>query len=127
MSLDELPDAWDLWSQERTRVVVTYRPDVFDTENYPAPCLPTIYVTKGQRDRRPGRHTPDPDDPWHLRLYLEPEVVVSERAFDSRDSVISAVCELAVAFDAGEIAYRDAYQVPRPSYLDRLDELTDKR
>ncbi|WP_049941150.1 DUF5820 family protein [Halorhabdus utahensis] len=126
MTIAELPTGWEVWSEEATRLVLVYRPDIFDTETFPAPCLPTLYVTKGTRDRRPGRPDPDVDDPWHVTLYLEPEVEGENDAFDDRDEALSGALELARAFDAGELDYRSWYQVPRAAYLDRLDELTGR-
>jgi hypothetical protein len=124
MSFDAVADGWEVWNAESTKVVLTYRPDVFDTDAFPAPCLPTIYVTKGRRGRRPGRDRPDPDDPWYVTLYLEPEVTGEEREYDSREAARDGAADLAAAFAAGEVDYRSLYQVPRPDYLARLDKLT---
>lgn len=126
MSFDSLPEGWEQWSQERHRFVLTYRPDVFDSKAFPAPCLPTIYVTKGRRSRRPGRNVPDPSDPWYVTLYLEPEVNADEQQFGSKQAAIEGASELATDFDNGNINYRDLYQVPRPEYFERLDELTGR-
>jgi len=126
MSFEELPEGWELWSQQRRRVVLAYRPDVFDSREYPAPCLPTIYATKGKRGRRPGREEPEPGDPWFVTLYLEPEVSDDERRYDSREQAAAGVLELAARFANGELDYRSLYQVPREAYLDRLDELTGR-
>lgn len=123
---DELPSGWDRWSEEPTRLVLVYRPDVFDAEEFPAPCLPTLYVTKGSRDRRPGRPDPDADDPWHVTLYLEPEIEGATETYDDRDAALAGALDLARDFDAGDLDYRSWYQVPRPAYLDRLDELTGR-
>jgi len=123
---DELPSGWERWSEEPTRLVLVYRPDVFDAEEFPAPCLPTLYVTKGSRDRRPGRPDPDTDDPWHVRLSLEPEIEGAAETYDDRDGALSGALTLAGKFEAGDLDYRSWYQVPRPAYLDRLDELTGR-
>jgi len=126
MTLDRLPEGWVVWSHEATKVVLSFRPDVFDTAAFPPPCLPTIYVTKGQRSRRPGRNDPDPDDPWYVTLYLEPEVERPAERYDSRDGATAEAAELARRFAEGEVDYRGLYQVPRPEYLARLDELTGR-
>jgi hypothetical protein len=126
MAFGEPPDGWVLWSEEGTRVVLAYRPDVFDSEAFPAPCLPTIYVTKGTRGRRPGRPRPAPDDPWYVRLFLEPEVERDPDEFDSREAADDGARELGRAFATGEVDYRSLYQVPREEYLARLDRLTGR-
>lgn len=121
---DALPDGWTVWADEpEGRSVLTYRPDVFDGEAYPEPCLPTIYVGRGAR-RRPtagrGRGA------WHARLFLEPEVMGPERRCDSRTAAREAAVEVARQFADGAVDYRACYQVPRERYLDRLDELTGR-
>jgi hypothetical protein len=126
MTLDRLPEGWVVWSDEATKVVLSFRPDVFDTAAFPPPCLPTIYVTKGRRSRRPGRNEPDPDDPWYVTLYLEPEVERPAEEYNSRDGATAGAAELARRFAEGRIDYRGLYQVPRPEYLDKLDELTGR-
>lgn len=124
MPFEELADGWERWNEEEYKLVLTYRPDVFNSNDFPAPCLPTIHVTKGRRDRRPGRNTPDPSDTWYVQLYLEPEVTDEEQSFADRERARETAVELAEQFAAGDVDYRDLYQVPRPAYLDRLDELT---
>lgn len=126
MTLDGLAAGWEVWSEEETKVVLTYRPDVFNTADYPAPCLPTIYLTKGKRGRRPGRPRPTATDPWYVTLYLEPEVDHGQESFDSRDAAHERAVELSDAFAAGDVDYRDLYQVPRPDYFAKLDELTGR-
>jgi hypothetical protein len=126
MEFEALPDGWEVWSDEATKVVLAYRPDVFNTADFPAPCMPTLYLTKGERGRRPGRDRPAPEDPWYVTLYLEPEVNRDRETFDSREDATAGAVELARAFDRGDIDYRDLYQVPRPDYFERLDELTGR-
>lgn len=126
MSFEDLAAGWEVWNQGDTNDVLAYRPDVFDSNRFPAPCLPTIYLTKGQRDRRPGRHDPAPDDPWFVTLYLEPDVSLSPDTFDSREAAVDGTLELAAQFAEGDLDYRSLYQVPREGYLDRLDELTGR-
>jgi hypothetical protein len=124
MALDGLADGWEVWSDEETKVVVAYRPDVFNTADFDAACLPTIYLTKGKQGRRPGRDRPAPDDAWYVTLYLEPEVDAGTESFDDRESAHDHIVSLSDRFAAGEVAYRDLYQVPRPDYFEKLDELT---
>lgn len=123
MAID-LP-GWQLWNEEETRVIFAYRPDVFDGGSFPAPCLPTIYVTRGQRTRRPGGQRTDTDE-WFVTLFLEPEIQRKPERFDTRADAIEGAHDLAARFADGEIDYRGLYQVPRPEYFDALDELTGR-
>ncbi|WP_253736797.1 DUF5820 family protein [Halohasta salina] len=123
MTLAELPTGWRVWNEEPDgRIILAYRPDVFDSETFPAPCLPTIYVTNGSPQRRPGAGSVETDH-WQVKLFLEPEVAVGTDSFDDRPAAIDGAIETARAFDDGGVDYRAAYQVPREAYLDRLDEL----
>ncbi|WP_246983237.1 DUF5820 family protein [Halorientalis marina] len=126
MAFDDLPAGWQVWNSEETRSILAYRPDVFDSESFPAPCLPTIYLSKGRRGRRPGQHRPAPEDPWYVTLFLEPDVNRDPETFDSREAAVAGVRDLAARFAAGELDYRALYQVPREDYLDELDELTGR-
>lgn len=118
---------WNRWSDEPERQVFVYRPDVFDSEAFPAPCLPTLYLSNTpHRRRRPEQRHSAFSEGWYLTLYLEPEVVVEERRYDDRESAREGADDLAHRFAAGELDYRGAYQVPREAYLDRLDELTGR-
>lgn len=124
----DLPEGWVVWADEEDgRTVLAYRPDVFDGSTFPAPCLPVCYLTHGARTRRPGQNPTDrtTDDDWFVTLYLEPDVHVDDvHRVGTRDEAEAVAADLTRRFAAGELAYRDAYQVPRDRYLDRLDELT---
>lgn len=122
MDGDDVPAGWRVWNEEPARVVLAYRPDVFDGREYPAECMPTIYLTRGKRSRRPGGQRVG--DEWHVTLYLEPDVDDGGTAYGSKTAAVEAVHELAAAFSAGEVDYRAYYQVPRESYFEKLDELT---
>jgi hypothetical protein len=119
----DVPDGWQLWSDEGDRVVCAYRPDVFDGADFPAPCLPTVYVTRGRRGRRPGERTDA--DRWFVALYLEPDVS-TEQFHGDRAAALAAAEELMADFAAGEVDYRALYQVPREEYFERLDDLTGR-
>ncbi|MFB1064082.1 DUF5820 family protein [Natrinema sp. H-ect4] len=123
-----LPDGWTVWSQgEDGRLVLAYRPDVFNAADFPAPCLPTLYLTHGKRTRRPGVNPADTADSadWFVTLYLEPDVSLNETLrFPTREAALERTVALARQFDDGEIDYRSLYQVPREEYFDRLDDLT---
>ena len=121
MDASSLPAGWQCWHEERDgRVILAYRPDVFDSEAFPAPCLPTIYVTSGTPRRRPGSNS---TDGWQVTLFLEPEIEAVSESYDDRAAAIDGAIEHAERFAAGEIDYRALYQVPREAYFDRLDEL----
>ena len=124
----DLPEGWVVWSDEdEGRAVLVYRPDVFDAEEFPAPCLPTLYLTRGKRTRRPGRSPGNSDADWHVDLYVEPDVSLREvHRFPTREEAVDRTRELARRFADGEIDYRGLYQVPRERYFDRLDELTGR-
>jgi len=123
-----LGDGWRVWNAEDDRVVLAYRPDVFDGGEFPAPCLPTLYVTRGRRTRRPeGNRNLPPDAPWMVTLYLEPEVSREPDAHDGFAAARSAAEALTRRFAAGDVDYRSLYQVPRERYLETLDELTGRR
>lgn len=126
MNQENLPEGWEVWSDEGAKVVLAFRPDVFNGAEIPPPCLPTIYLTKGQRDRRPGQHRPAADDPWYVTLFLEPDVDNGREKFDSRDDAVDGAVETARALADGDIDYRGLYQVPRPDYFEALDELTGR-
>jgi len=126
MSFEGLPDGWVVWDDsEGGRAVLVFRPDVFDSESFPAPCLPTIYVTRGPKDRRrpPTDRRALADADWRVTLFLEPDVDAPERSFESREGALEGAVELAREFATGDVDYRSLYQVPRESYLERLDEI----
>ncbi len=126
--LDDLPDGWQVWNAEpEGRVVLAFRPDVFDGEAFPPACLPTATVAPGpspdappERRARSGR--------WFVALYLEPDVRVRavDASFDDRDAAVEGAAAVARRFAAGEVDYRGAYLEPREAYLDRLDALVDE-
>lgn len=124
MDLDDaLPAGWTVWTDDPDgRTVLAFRPDIFDGDAYPAPCMPTIYVSNGSRRRRPGAGGLETDE-WHAELFLEPDVTGPTERRDSRGAAREAAVDLARRFVAGGIDHRALYQVPREAYLDRLDEL----
>lgn len=126
----EFPHGWHVWSNEGDgRLVLAYRPDVFDGDDFPAACLPTLYLTHGRRTRRPGRRPADTTarGDWFVTLYLEPEITLEGgRRFSTRADALAYAIDLARCFDDGDIDYRELYQVPRERYFDRLDELTGR-
>lgn len=127
--LDEgdLGEGWQIWSLEDDRAIVVYRPDVFDGDTFPAQCLPTIYVTRGRRRRRPeGNRNLPPDAPCMVTLYLEPDVDRNPDSFDTFSQALEGCADLTRRFSQGEVDYRGLYQVPREEYFQTLDELTGR-
>lgn len=124
MGLEALPSDWTVWNEEpEGRVILAYRPDVFDAESFPAPCLPTIHVSNSPLQRRPGAGQLA-GDTWHVQLLLEPEVEGALDQFETREAAVKGAVEVAHRFAGGEIEYRSLYQVPRTAYFEQLDELT---
>ncbi len=126
MDLEDLPASWTVWTAEpEGRVVLAYRPDVFDADQFPAACLPTIYVTNGSREARPGAGQRGADE-WHAILFAEPEIELATAQRNGRAGAIDAAVALAREFADGAIDYRDAYQVSREAYVAELDALTGR-
>lgn len=124
----DLPEGWVVWNEEpEGRCVLAYRPDVFDASEFPAPCLPTLYLTRGRRNnRRPGVSREDAvSGDWFVTLTLEPDVALQEtHRFETRAAGVAGTVELARRFADGEIDPDDVYQVPRERYIEKLHELT---
>jgi len=129
MDDEDLPTGWAVWNDEPGgRTILVYRPDVFDSQAFPPPCLPTLYVS--QRAPNQGRRRGESrDGRWWVAFYLEPEVRVREFAerFETREAALDGARSVARSFADGEVDYRAVYQVPREDYFEKLDELTGRR
>jgi hypothetical protein len=125
---EDLPDGWTVWNDEPGgRAIFAYRPDVFDSDQFPAACLPTLYVAAGAPNRPAAEAELGTTDVWRVEFFLEPDVtLVPARTHESREAALDDARDLADQFARGELDYREAYQVPRETYLDRLDELTGR-
>jgi hypothetical protein len=125
--LEELPDGWEVWNAEPGgRVVLAFRPDVFDGSDYPPACLPTVTVGPGASpDGRPDPQARSGE--WHVALYLEPDVRLRslDAAFTDRDAAVEQAVAVAREFVAGAVDVRGAYAEPREAYLDQLTTLLD--
>lgn len=122
----DLPPGWTRWhTGEDGVVVLTYRPDVFDGADFPAACLPTITVKPERAGGPRGRPVTStgPETTWVVELRLEPEVVVERERSPSREKAIDTATQLSGSFVSGNLPLREAYQLPRDDYLERLDEL----
>jgi hypothetical protein len=124
---EALADGWRVWNADDTRAILAYRPDVFDGSGFDPACMPTVYVVRGRRTRRPGG-TQDlpPDAPWTVTLYLEPSVKRDPEFHDTPREAVEAALSLAARFGEGEVDYRGLYQVPREAYFEELDRLTGR-
>lgn len=119
---DRLPDGWEVWSDRGDgRVVLAFRPARFDGDQFPAACLPTIYLSTDSR-RRPNAGA---SDEWVVVLSLEPEVELVSRRYEDRMTAVDGTVAVAERFVAGELDHRAAYHVPRDAYLDELDRLLE--
>lgn len=116
------PSGWTVWNDEpRGRRILVFHPEVFNESNdLPAPCLPTILVSNRSRAARPGASQVRTGT-WHAVLTLEPEVEAVAEEYDSRAAAVAGANDIARRFAGGEIDYRAAYQVPREGYFERLD------
>lgn len=125
MTPDDLPVGWELWNEEPGgQVILAYRPDVFDTQSFPAACMPTLAVDRGVGpNQAPERRLHA--ETWYVAFYLEPLVRVRwcDEVFDGRAEALEGARDIARRFVDGEIDYRDAYQRPREAYLAELDTL----
>ena len=122
----DLPEGWRVWNEEdEGRVVLVFRPDVFDTQQFPPECLPTIYVSQRPPQERLPRLDAERSD-WYVALRLEPEVQVKTvgSRHETRAEAIQEAVEISRAFEDGEIDFRESYQVPREEYLNALEEHT---
>jgi len=119
------PDGWTVWNEEPgRRLVLAFRPDVFDGTAFPAPCLPTIAVAPGRGpNQRPEQRARS--GAWYRACYLEPDVRLREadEVYDAWEAAVEGAHRLAEAFLAGEVDYHAAYAEPRDDYLAKLDEL----
>lgn len=123
--LEDLADGWEVWNEEpQGRVILAYRTDIFDTQAFPAPCLPTIAVAPGASPNDPPERRAQ-SSAWHTAFYLEPTVRVTQvdTTSPSRDQAVETAVDIASRFTSGEIDYRSVYQLPREDYLDKLDQL----
>lgn len=121
----DLAEGWVVWHEEPDgRVVLAYRPDVFDTQAFPAACMPTIMVAPGVSPNAPPERR-EASGMWYVALYLEPMVRVREVdvTYPTRDEAVRAAGEVAGAFAEGSFDYHALYNEPRAGYLDALDSL----
>ena len=121
------PSGWTVWNDEaRGRRILVFRPEVFNESNdLPAPCLPTILISNRSRAARPGASRIRTGT-WHAVLTLEPEVEAVAEEFDSRAAAVEGANDIASRFADGAVDYRAAYQVPREDYFERLDEVVGR-
>ncbi len=128
MALADLPADWSVWDQvDGDRLILVFRPDIFDGSQFPPACLPTIYVREGEQDLRHAGPAPaaGTEGRWMVTLILEPEVSARIGETKSYDSAKELAVETATDFVAGELDIEGMYQLPRTAYLSALRELID--
>lgn len=126
MSLEELPEGWVVWNDDGGRVVLVFRPDVFEGATYDSAHLPTLYVSTRSPDV-PMRRGDEPSEAWHVACTLEPEVRVRalESSHELRADAVDAAVAAARRFSRGAVDFEGAYAAnPPEAYLRRLAELT---
>lgn len=124
--ISEIADGWQVWNNEpRGHVILAYRPDIFDTNEFPPACLPTITIGPGSEPNQPRDHR-NATTAWYVVLYLEPRVRVATKdtTVPSRPQAIDYAVALSHEFTDGKIDFDAAYIDPRPNYLAKLKELT---
>jgi len=95
MSFEALPDGWRVWNEEPSgRAILVYRPDVFGGDDLPSECLPTIYLTNGARNARPGSGQYATEE-WHVVLFLEPEIEAIAETYESPEAGAAAAVDVA--------------------------------
>lgn len=118
----ELPEGWVVWSED-DGLVVCYKPDVFDGDQYPRACLPLITVTKADRGTVGGR------EGWRVTFHVEADVPAYSlrKVVTGYDEAIEYVIEIAMKFNEGVYDPADFYAEGdvREDYVARLREETD--
>ncbi|MFP4174413.1 MAG: DUF5820 family protein [Halobacteriales archaeon] len=116
-----LPDGWYVWSDE-DGLVACYRPDIFDADEYPRPCLPLITVTEASRGTAGGR------DGWRVTFHVEADVPARglRKTVAGYDSAVDYAVEIARNFAEGEYDIAGFYAEGdvRDEYVARLEHET---
>ena len=104
-------------------MVVCYKPDVFDGDQYPRACLPLITVTKADRGTVGGR------EGWRVTFHVEADVPAYSlrKVVTGYDEAIEYVIEIATKFNEGVYDPAEFYAEgdAREDYVARLREETD--
>jgi hypothetical protein len=115
----ELPEGWYVWSDE-DGLVACYKPDVFDADKYPRPCLPLITVTEASRGTASGR------DGWRVSLHIEADVPARgvRRTAPDYETALDHAVAVARDFAAGEYDIAGFYAEGdvREEYVARLED-----
>jgi len=114
----KLPDGWVVWSEE-DGLVVCYKPEVFDANQYPRPCLPLLPVTKADTGTVGGR------EGWRVLFHIEADVPGRslEQVHIDYGEAIDYVIEVAQRFSSGEYDFGGFYAEGdvREEYVARLN------
>jgi len=118
----KLPEGWVVWSED-DGLVVCYKPELFDGEEYPRACLPLITVTKADRGTIGGR------EGWRVTFHIEADVPAHSlrKTVTGYDEAIEYVVETAKKFNAGEYDPAEFYAEgdARKEYVARLRDEID--
>jgi len=113
-----LPEGWVVWSEEGG-LVVCYKPDVFDANRYPRPCLPLITVTKADTGTVGGR------EGWRVSFHIEADVPARnlESVHVDYGDAVDYVVEIARRFVDGGYDFAEFYAEGdvRDEYVARLE------
>jgi hypothetical protein len=113
----ELPDGWVVWSED-DGLVVCYKPEVFDGDEYPRPCLPLMTATKADRGTVGGR------EGWRVTFHVEADVPAHSlrKTVAGYDEAVDYVVKTAAKFNAGEYDPAEFYAEgdAREDYVARL-------
>jgi len=116
-----LPDGWYVWSDD-DGLVACYKPDVFDADEYPRPCLPLVTVTGASRGTAGGR------EGWRVSFHVEADVPARSlrRTVAGYDEALDYAIEIARDFSAGEYDIASFYAEGdvRDEYVARLEHET---
>lgn len=124
--LSTLADGWEIWNNEpQGRIILAFRPDIFNTTDFPPACLPTITIAPGPSPNAPPDYR-QASTAWHVALYLEPRVRVTNKdtTVSTRPEAIDCGTTLSHEFTDGQIDFAAAYMDPRPDYITKLNQLT---
>ncbi|MDY6775040.1 MAG: DUF5820 family protein [Halobacteria archaeon] len=118
----DLPEGWVVWSEDEG-VVICYRPDVFNAEDYPRRCLPLVTVVEADTGSIGGRTG------WRVSLFVEVDVEAHTvgRVLPDYDAAVDYMVEVAEEFNAGDFDLRGFYaeEDVRDDYIERIEEEID--
>jgi len=113
MGFDSLGEDWVVWSDEGREGRTRLPPGRLRRRRVPRTPVSrrsTSPAASETGDPAVGASGAD----WYVTLALEPEVTRDADAYEDREGAVAGAVALAEAFAAGEVEYRDLYQVHAP-------------